>query len=233
MKKYVNRQTIGKLLALTFLVIATIVILMYFKPAFVREIILSSPYAEWLYVAFWTFLPIGFFPVVVLALAGGTGFGLLKGSLLTIIGSALNMSLMFLMSRYIFRRPVQHFLYRRYPESKKILSTNKRGLHVALALARLIPLVPYNIENYAFGLTDIRFFDYLWISLITIIPGTLIYVNVGDKLVQPNSWDFVIAIGMMLALVLGTAGLTKYMKPKEAREADKLKKEAATKKVAK
>ena len=214
---------LGKILAVIALVMATIVIFRVFTPEYVRSLILESgKYAEIIYVLLWTFLPMGFFPVPILAFAGGMGFGLIKGSVLTFVGAAFNLSFMFLMARYLFRRPVQDFLYRKYPQTKDILSTNKKRLKIALALARLIPLVPYNVENYAFGLTDINFFDYLLISLVCILPGTFIYVNVGDKSLNAGSQDFVIAIGLLVLLVVGTAFLAKYMKEPESEKKERI-----------
>lgn len=214
-KNKVNWSKWGRSLALVVIFLLSWWIFKTFSLDRVRELVMTSSYAEVIYVLLWTFLPMGFFPVPVLALAGGMGFGLWKGSLLTVLGASFNMSFMFLMARYLFRRPVQNFLFERYPSTRDILSTKQRRLRIVLALARLIPLVPYNIENYAFGLTDIRFIDYLGISLITILPGTLIYVNVGDKAVAPKTWDFVLAIGLLLLLVIGTAFLTKYMREPE------------------
>ncbi|KAA9302182.1 MULTISPECIES: TVP38/TMEM64 family protein [Aerococcus] len=214
-KNKVNWSKWGRSLALVVIFLLSWWIFKTFNLDRVRELVMTSSYAEVIYVLLWTFLPMGFFPVPVLALAGGMGFGLWKGSLLTVLGASFNMSFMFLMARYLFRRPVQNFLFERYPSTRDILSTKQRRLRIVLALARLIPLVPYNIENYAFGLTDIRFIDYLGISLITILPGTLIYVNVGDKAVAPKTWDFVLAIGLLLLLVIGTAFLTKYMREPE------------------
>ncbi|OFN03014.1 hypothetical protein HMPREF2626_00925 [Aerococcus sp. HMSC062A02] len=216
--KKINWSKWGRWLALGLLVLVSWWIFKTFNLNRVRDLVMTSSYAEGFYVLLWTFLPMGFFPVPILALAGGMGFGLWKGSLLTVIGASFNMSFMFLIARYLFRRPVQNFLYERYPSTQEILSSKPSRLRLVLALARLIPLIPYNIENYAFGLTDITFIDYLLISLVTILPGTLIYVNVGDKAVAPNTWDFVLAIGLLLLLVVGTAFLTKYMRQPEDKD---------------
>lgn len=215
--------TLLRLLALFLLILASYYIFKVFTPDRVRHLILDSGrYAEAIYLILWTFLPVGFFPVPILAFAAGMGFGLIKGSILTVIGAMLNMTLMFGMARYLFREPVQRFLYKHYPQTEDILSTNKRRLRIALALARIIPLVPYNIENYAFGLTDIHLFDFLAISLFTIIPGTIIYVNVGDKAVDPQGWDFAISVALLILLFVGTAFLTKYMKEPESEKAARL-----------
>ncbi|MBG9980268.1 TVP38/TMEM64 family protein [Facklamia sp. DSM 111018] len=199
------------------LLIATVWITRYFSTDRVREMIENAgSYGRLLYIALWIFLPIGFFPVPFLAFVGGMGYGLVEGSILTFIGAALNLTFMFLMSRYLLRTSVQKYLYNRYPKSKEILSADKGRLNFVLALARLMPVIPYNIENYAFGLTDIPLWDYLWVSLVCILPGTLIYVNVGDKALEPNDSSFYLSIALLAILVIGTTFLGKYLKkPKE------------------
>lgn len=197
------------------LVFLTIWLTFNFSTDRVRELIIDSgTYGKWLYILLWVFLPIGFFPVPFLAFAGGMGFGLWEGSLLTFIGASLNLTFMFLISRYLFRQPVQKFLFQRYPKSKEILSTENSHLKFVLALARIMPVIPYNIENYAFGLTDISLWDYLWVSLVCILPGTFIFVNVGDKALDPGDSSFGVSLILLALLVFGTAFFGKFIKKK-------------------
>ncbi|MHB0808496.1 MAG: TVP38/TMEM64 family protein [Facklamia hominis] len=202
-----------KLILIGLLLLATIWITVSFPPDRVRNLIESAgTYGRLVYIALWVFLPIGFFPVPFLAFAGGMGYGLIEGSILTFVGAALNLTFMFFMSRYLFREGLQSFLYRKYPKSKEILAADRSRLNFVLALARLMPVIPYNIENYAFGLTDIPFWDYLWVSLVFILPGTFIYVNVGDKALEPEDSSFVISLVLLAVLVVGTTFLGKYLK---------------------
>ncbi|MDK7187625.1 TVP38/TMEM64 family protein [Facklamia hominis] len=218
-----SREKLFKLILIGLLLIATIWITVSFSPDRVRKLIESAgAYGRLVYIALWVFLPIGFFPVPFLAFAGGMGYGLIEGSILTFVGAALNLTFMFFMSRYLFREGLQSFLYRKYPKSKEILAADRSRLNFVLALARLMPVIPYNIENYAFGLTDIPFWDYLWVSLVFILPGTFIYVNVGDKALEPGDSSFVISLVLLAVLVVGTTFLGKYLKqPKK----DSVKKE--------
>ena len=200
-----KNSNLFKIIFMIAFVVIGIFIFKRISPATIRHIIQTHKYAEVIFVLMWVFLPMFMFPVAILALAGGMGFGLIKGSILTFIGASLNLSLTFLLSRYLFREPVQKFLFKRYPESKEIIFANQKRLRISLILARLIPLIPYTVENYAFSLTDIDFFEYLVISLVLILPGTIIYNNVGDKSISPNSPDFIISIVLLIILVFGTA----------------------------
>ena len=49
-----------------------------------------------------------------------------------------------------------------------------------VGLLRLAPLIPYNILNYALGLTAVKFWAYFFASAVGILPGTLLYVSLGS-----------------------------------------------------
>lgn len=167
------------------------------------------------YIALFTLLPVFFFPVPVLALAGGLLFGLCLGSLYTFIGALLNCSLMFFIARFAGRESVSRFVNARLsPQWRQRLksSEGRKGL-LLLIILRLIPAVPYNMINYAFGLTDMRWRTYLLGSAAGIIPGTLAFINIGDKAPEPNSPSFWLALVLLGALLLITVMLGKKIFP--------------------
>jgi uncharacterized membrane protein YdjX (TVP38/TMEM64 family) len=169
------------------------------------------------YIALFAVLPALFFPVAVLALAGGLLFGLVRGSVYTFLGAIINCALMFLMARYIGREKVRALIQRKLPVQwqKRLEGLGGREGALLLIILRLIPAVPYNLINYAFGLTQMPLSAYLLFSAIGIIPGTLAFINIGDKALDPASPDFWIAIGLLLALLVITALLGKKLYPKE------------------
>lgn len=176
-----------------------------------------GPLAAVAYIALFAILPAFFFPVAILALAGGLLFGLVWGSVYTFLGAILNCVLMFLIARHIGRGKVQALIHRKLPQQWQNRMRNLGGREGALLLVilRLIPAVPYNLINYAFGLTEMKLSTYLFFSAIGIIPGTLAFINVGDKALDPTSPDFRIAIGLLAALFVITALLGKKLYPKE------------------
>ena len=80
-------------------------------------------------------------------------------------------------------------------------------------LLRLIPAVPYNLINYAFGLTGMGLPRYLLASAIGIIPGTLAFINIGDKALDPASPAFWAAVGLLALLLAVTALLGRRLFP--------------------
>lgn len=127
----------------------------------------------------------------------------------------LNCSLMFLLSRTVGRRRVDVLVRERLSPQwqQRLQNTGGRQGFWLLILLRLIPAVPYNLINYSFGLTPMPFGAYLLGSAIGIIPGTLVFINLGDKAIDPASPSFWIAIALLVLLLAVTALLGKKLFP--------------------
>ena len=175
----------------------------------------TGGWAPVLYIGLFILLPTFFFPVAVLALAGGLLFGLWWGSVYTFIGAVLNCALMFLLARYVGRSQVQRLVEQKLsPQWQRRLqmADGKEGF-LLLIILRLIPAVPYNLINYTFGLTGISFSSYLLASAIGIIPATFAFINIGDKTLEAGSPSFWIAIGLLVLLLAVTGLLGKKLFP--------------------
>ncbi len=133
---------------------------------------------------------LAFVPGSVLTLAAGALFGLWKGTALAFTAATLGAAAAFLVSRYLARA----FVYRRLAGDQRAAAIDRAiGDHgrKVVFLLRLSPVFPFNLLNYALGLTSVRFTDYL-IASLGMLPGTLVYVYcgklVGDvaRLAGPN-----------------------------------------------
>lgn len=174
------------------------------------------------YIISFALLPAFFFPVAVLALAGGLLFGLWWGSLYTFLGAILNCTLMFFLARHAGREKVEAMLQKKLPPiwQQRIRHLNSGSGFMLLIVLRLIPAVPYNLINYAFGLTAMPFRTYILASAIGIIPGTFAFINIGDKALDVTSPDFWIAIGALVLLLAVTALLGKKVFPQNQKNGD-------------
>lgn len=93
------------------------------------------------------------------------------------------------------------------------MTTNQRALSGLFFLFRLIPLVSYNLINYISGLTEIKFINYMLTTIIGIIPGTVVFLNVGDKSLDIGSPEFIQAvIWLALLMIFSTLALKIYLK---------------------
>ena len=168
-----------------------------------------------LYIGLFVILPIFFFPVAILALAGGLLFGLGWGSVYTFIGAMLNCMLMFILARYIGRKRIESLIHQRLSQvwQRRLAEAEGRKGFLLLVILRLIPAVPYNLINYAFGLTKMSFRTYGLASAIGIIPGTLVFINIGGKALDTSSPTFWLAIALLGGVLIVTSLLGKKLFP--------------------
>lgn len=120
---------------------------------------------------------VAFAPAFILTLAAGVIFGLVKGALYTFIGATIGASLAFLIARYGARRAIEKKIAGNPKFAAIDGAVSKEGLKI-VSLLRLSPVFPFNLLNYALGLTKVRFIDYL-LGCFAMIPGTLLYVYYG------------------------------------------------------
>jgi len=116
-------------------------------------------------------------PGAILTLSAGPIFGVVAGVLYVLTGATLGACGAFLVARYVARSAIERRLERdpRFAAIDRAVAGEGRRIVVLL---RLSPVFPFNLLNYALGLTRIRFVDYALAS-IGMLPGTLLYVYVG------------------------------------------------------
>ncbi|MTJ31753.1 TVP38/TMEM64 family protein [Aphanizomenon sp. UHCC 0183] len=129
------------------------------------------------FIGIYIIATLAFLPAAILTLGAGIIFGVIWGSLYVFIGATLGAVAAFLVGRYLAQSWVKEKIssYKKFAIIDKAVS--KEGLKIVL-LVRLSPLFPFNLLNYAFGITSVSFQDYL-IGSVGMIPGTIMYVYFG------------------------------------------------------
>ena len=117
-------------------------------------------------------------PGSVLTIGAGFAFGLWKGFLAVSAGATLGASLAFLVARFIARDKIATIAQRNEKFRKIDNAIGKQGAKL-IFLLRLSPAIPFNISNYFYGLTGVKFWPYVLASWIGMIPGTFLYVYIG------------------------------------------------------
>jgi len=120
---------------------------------------------------------VAFVPGSLLTLAAGALFGIGAGTFYTLVAATLGASLAFLVARYAVRGVVERRLARnpRFAALDRAIGRDGRRF---VFLLRLSPVFPFNVLNYALGVTDVRFIDFVLASF-GMVPGTLLYVYYG------------------------------------------------------
>jgi len=123
---------------------------------------------------------VAFAPASLLTLAAGAIFGVLEGTVYVFVAASLGACLAFLVARHGARALVERRIAgdRRFAAIDRAIGQQGRRI---VFLLRLSPAFPFNLLNYALGLTRVRFADYA-VACLGMLPGTLAYVYSGSLL---------------------------------------------------
>lgn len=153
----------------------------YLEPEKLRTLFATfGVIAPLVYIGFYTVAPALMLPGLPISLAGATLFGPVWGVVYSIIGATLGACVAFLIARYAARDWVE----RRLVGSRwsKLDSETEQNGWKAVAFTRLIPLFPFNLLNFAFGLTKISFPQYALATFIFMLPGTIAFITFSSSL---------------------------------------------------
>jgi uncharacterized membrane protein YdjX (TVP38/TMEM64 family) len=156
---------------------------------------------------------VAFVPASLLTLAAGALFGVVRGTAFVLVGATLGATGAFLIARYVARDWVAAKVQRDPRFAAIDAAIEEQGRKVVFLL-RLSPVIPFNVLNYALGLTKVRLVDFL-IASVGMLPGTLLYVYSGklagvvagaaSATAPPKGAAFFIVLGLGL---IATAAVT-------------------------
>jgi len=135
-----------------------------------------GPWAPVGHVVLFALATVLFLPGVVFGLAGGVLFGPVWGTILNLAGATLGATAAFLVGRYLAGDWVRRRAGARL--ERLIAGVEAEGWRF-IAFVRLVPLFPFNLSNYALGLTRISLTHYVLATLVCMIPGTLAFTWLG------------------------------------------------------
>jgi uncharacterized membrane protein YdjX (TVP38/TMEM64 family)/rhodanese-related sulfurtransferase len=146
-------------------------------PALIED--LTRDLGVWAPLAYITLFAVGtvlFVPGAIFGLAGGALFGPLWGTILNLVGATLGATATFLVARYLagdwVRRKAAGGL------GRLVAGVETEGWRF-VAFVRLVPLFPFNLTNYALGLTRIPLAHFVLATIVCMVPGTLAYTWLG------------------------------------------------------
>ena len=138
-----------------------------------------GPAAPAAFIAIYILACVLFIPGSILTIGSGVLFGVVWGSIYSSIAATAGASAAFIVGRYFARAMVARRIEGN-PSFKSIDDAVAREGWKIVLLTRLSPVFPFNLLNYAFGLTRVSFTDYLVASWAGMIPGTVMYVYIGS-----------------------------------------------------
>ncbi len=182
-------------------------------------------FGAWGYAVFiliYVLATVAVLPGSVLTVIAGTIFGTVAGVIVVSIASVLGASLAFLIARYFAREAVTRWLSGNEKFNRLDEMTERHGA-VIVAIVRLIPLFPFDVVNYGFGLTRVPFTTYVFWSWLCMLPGTVLYVTGADVFARGTGagdipWTLVLllaAVAVTLVLLIRYANKVLQKKEKD------------------
>lgn len=139
----------------------------------------AGPAGAVLYALAYVLATVLFLPGSVLTLGAGFAWGLVGGMAVVVPASVCGAMFAFLLGRTVLREPIARRVERTPRFAAVDRAIGEQGFRLVLLL-RLSPVFPFNLLNYALGLTRVRFTDYFLASVAGMFPGTLLYVYLGS-----------------------------------------------------
>lgn len=130
------------------------------------------------FMALYVVATVAFLPGSILTLGAGVVFGVGLGSVYVFIGAVLGSIAAFLVGRYLARDWVSQKIAGNSSFAAIDRAVAEEGFKIVL-LTRLSPVFPFNLLNYAFGITGVSLRDYA-LGSVGMIPGTIMYVYIGS-----------------------------------------------------
>jgi uncharacterized membrane protein YdjX (TVP38/TMEM64 family) len=162
------------------------------------------------FIAGYALAVVAFAPASVLTIAAGAIFGLAAGVAYVFVAAVIGSSLAFLISRYVARSAIEHRVAGNQNFKAIDRAVGEQGRWIVFLL-RLSPVLPFNLLNYALGLTSVRFTDYL-VASFGMLPGTLLYVYAGKAIATLTGADWrswlLVGVGLV-PVVLVTVMVTR------------------------
>ncbi len=137
--------------------------------------------APLVFVAGYAIAVLAFLPATPLTLLGGLVFGAVWGTLWAWVGATLGATLAFLMGRYAARGLVESWKENNERVRNLDEGVEEHGWRMLL-ITRLVPVFPFSLQNYAYGLTKIGLPTYVLLTAVLIVPGVAVYTFAGGSL---------------------------------------------------
>ncbi len=173
--------------------------------------------APLVYIGFYIVATLFFLPGLPITVLSGIAFGPVWGIIYVWVGATIGVSLAFLIARYVARELIESWVTDNAQFRKIDEKVEQEGWRI-LIFTRLVPIFPFNLQNYAYGLTKIKFPTYALVSSIFMLPGTIAYVQIGGALVsgEGNLSKTLIYLSIAGILILFVSLIPKFLRKRQS-----------------
>lgn len=153
-------------------------------------------------------------PGITFAVFAGILFGPWLGTLVCLAATTIGAVLAFLVGRYFLHDSVKPLVMKNQWLRKVLFEDTDRRDMVILMITRLVPLFPYNLQNFAYGITDMRLVPYTIYTFVFMLPGVAMFtIGSAGLTVAGNRWLHFGLAGLLLLAVflMGTLIKKRYL----------------------
>ena len=146
-------------------------------------------------------------PGVTFALFAGVIFGPWLGIFACLIATTLGAAMAFVVGRFFLKDMVKPMLEKNKILKKLLFSENEKSDLIILMITRMVPIFPYNLQNFAYGITDMPFWKYTIYTFIFMFPGVSFFtIGSAGLTAGENKWMYFFIAGV-LAIVVTIVGM--------------------------
>lgn len=146
-------------------------------------------------------------PGITFAVLAGMMLGPVYGIFACLFATTLGAAIAFLVGRFFLKDSIKPMLEKNKLLKKLLFSEDGKSDIVILMITRMVPIFPYNLQNFAYGITNIGFFEYTLYTFIFMFPGVSFFtIGAAGLTAGDDKWKY-FAIAGILAVIVTTMGV--------------------------
>lgn len=171
----------------------------YLDPERLKNFIASwSDRAPVIFILISALRPLVLFPASILVIVAGLLFGTFAGTLYAVVGSTAGAIVAYFFSKLLGSGFIYLLFGNQLLRIESVL--HEQGIRIVFLL-RLIPIIPFDLVNYASGLVKVKFVNYVTGTFLGLIPATFAYTFLGESLKKLYSFQFFLSILVFVLLI--------------------------------
>ena len=149
-------------------------------------------------------------PGITFAVFAGLLFGPWLGTLACLVATTIGAIAAFLVGRFFLRDTIKPLVMKNKWMKKVLFDDAGRSDIVVLMITRLVPVFPYNLQNFAYGITDISLAAYSAYTFLFMLPGVALFtIGSAGFTAEGSRWMYFAAAGVLLVVVFGMGWFVK------------------------
>lgn len=141
-------------------------------------------------------------PGVTFAVVAGMLFGSVLGIFACLVATTVGAMFAFLAGRFFLKDSIKPMLEKNKILKKLLFSEDGKSDMIVLMITRMVPIFPYNLQNFAYGITDMNFWKYSIFTFVFMLPGVSFFtIGAAGLTAGEDRWKYFTVAGILAAAV--------------------------------